>query len=154
MNLITNSAFETQKIGEELAKEIKQGLVIALNGELGSGKTTFVQGLARGLGVEEKIKSPTFVIAKKYKIPSKKSHPIEENNINLFYHFDCYRISSSRGLKDIELETIIDDAGNVVVIEWAENVENILPKKILLIDFEYIDNKKRRIRFNKKNIKN
>jgi len=87
---ITSNSNQTKKLGEKFAKEIlKKGVnvVIGLQGELGSGKTTFIQGFAKGLGIKEKILSPTFIIYKSYPLPT--------TNYKLFYHFDCYRIQKS-----------------------------------------------------------
>jgi len=90
---VTNSSEETQKLGRNFAKTLKNGDVIYLCGILGSGKTTFVQGLAQGLGINGRIISPTFVIVRNYKVKKNKV------NIISFYHIDLYRIGSG---KDIE----------------------------------------------------
>ncbi len=149
--IITDSAKETRGIGEILAKEItamnneqravnnyrKETLIIGLQGELGSGKTTFIQGLAKGLGVKEKITSPTFVILKKYKIPSK---IIKDA---FLFHIDCYRIKSE-DLLELGFEEIANDSQNIVVIEWAERAKKIL-KNALWIKFEYLGKSKRKI---------
>lgn len=139
---ITNSSEETRKLGEEFARSLLarlQGkiLIIALYGDLGSGKTTFVQGLAMGLGIKKRIISPTFVIVRNYKI-----------RINNFYHIDLYRINSND--KDIEglgVEEIINDKNNVVVIEWAEKLKNSMPKKRIDIKFFYEKDNVRKITF-------
>ena len=133
--LTTNPA-QTKKIGKKLAKRIlkskikKTAFVIGLTGELGGGKTTFSQGFAKGLGVKEKILSPTFVIMKKF---------------NNFYHVDCYRIKRPKELLDLGFKEIIKNPKNIVVIEWADRIRKIMPKSALWIKFEFIDEKKRRI---------
>jgi len=134
---ISKSAYDTTRLGGEFAKKLQGGDVIALYGDLGSGKTTFVQGLARGLGVKQRIISPTFVIIRQYKA----SPP----RCNAFYHIDLYRIDSERAIKGLGLEEIISDPQNIVAIEWAEKMGNMLPKKRIDIYFEYVDEHKRRI---------
>lgn len=156
LNIITKSAPETQKLGEILSQEIirtkfcfskktlaglknKKGLVIGLSGELGSGKTTFVQGLANGLRIKENITSPTFVILKKFDIPHQSS------NIKHFYHIDCYRLSRSHELIDLGFREILNHSQNLIVIEWAERVRGALPQDTLWIKFEYLGQEQRKI---------
>ncbi|MBU2068176.1 tRNA (adenosine(37)-N6)-threonylcarbamoyltransferase complex ATPase subunit type 1 TsaE [Patescibacteria group bacterium] len=134
--IITKSDQETKKLAGEIAQEIletarKEALVIGLEGDLGSGKTTFIQGVAQGLGIKDKITSPTFVIMKKY---------------NSFYHIDCYRIESN-DLLELGFKEIISQPGNIVMIEWAERVKDILPKNTIWIKFEYLYKNKRRITY-------
>lgn len=139
LEIITKSAQETQKTAKVLAQEIlgrsedHKTLVIGLQGELGSGKTTFVQGLAKGLGIKKPITSPTFVILKKYKIRATN-----------FYHIDCYRIQSE-DLLDLDFKEIINQPQNIIVIEWAERVKKILPADTLWIKFEYLNLNERKI---------
>ena len=134
---ITSSIKQTQKIAKEFAKEIsknprarKQGIVIGLKGELGGGKTTFVQALAKALGIKEKILSPTFVIFKKF---------------GNFYHFDCYRIKDSKEILGLGFKEIISNSQNIVVIEWADNIKKIMPPNTIWINFKLIDNTTRKI---------
>ena len=157
---LTISPPETKKLGEKLAKEILKGgfrknaVVIGLEGELGGGKTTFIQGLAKGLGIKEKILSPTFVILKKFKITKIKNQKLKIKNTNqnlkilrykTLYHIDCYRIKKPKELLDLGFKEIISNPKNIVTIEWAERVREILPKKIILIKFKFIDKNKRKI---------
>lgn len=133
---ITKNSSQTKKLGENLAKKIlklpqkKNALVIALSGDLGTGKTTFVQGFAKGLGVKEKITSPTFVLMKKFKN---------------FYHIDCYRIYEAKEIFNIGFKEIISEPKNIVAIEWVEKIEKILPKNIIKIKFKFISKNTRRI---------
>lgn len=134
---ITNSFEETQNLAEGFAKEIADGATLCLYGELGSGKTTFVQGFARGLGIKQRIISPTFIIIRQYKVsPSRR---------NAFYHIDLYRIESPQDFEGLGLEEILNDSGNIVAIEWAERMGELLPKDRIDIEFEYADEGKRRI---------
>lgn len=134
---ITNSAQGTQKIGQDLARKLKQGDFIALFGELGGGKTTFVQGLVKGLGIKRRIISPTFIILREYKIPGKPSN---------FYHIDLYRINMEEyEVPELGLDEIIKEEKDIVAVEWAEKMGDLLPKDRWEIKFEYIDENKRKI---------
>ncbi len=158
--IITQSGEETQKFGEEFAVALTDR-VIALYGELGSGKTTFVQGMTKGLGIKQRIISPTFVIVRQYKISPPRSPfghlgggeatTSTPARCNAFYHVDLYRIESKNELKGLGLEEIISDPQNIVAIEWAEKIKDLLPKKRIDIYFEYIDEHKRRITIKKSN---
>lgn len=137
MEIITQNSRETKKAGGILAEKIlknKKKVILGLEGDLGSGKTTFIQGLARGLKIKEKIASPTFVIFKKYSVQKRN-----------FYHIDCYRINSSDDLIDLGFEEILKSDKNIIVIEWAERIKDILPKNILWIKFEYLNQNKRKL---------
>lgn len=140
--LLTTSAGQTQKIGRILAKDIlKSGLgpkarVIGLVGDLGGGKTTFLQGFAGGLGLKEKILSPTFIIVRR---------------IKNFYHIDCYRIKNPKELLSLDFKKIIADPKNIVAVEWADQVKKIMPRNTIWINFEFINNKTRKITIDKYN---
>lgn len=136
----TACAKETQKIAEDLAGSLSGGTVLALHGDLGSGKTTFVQGLAKGLGIKGQIISPTFIIVRTYKLDKARL-----NDLNHFYHIDLYRIEHENGLVGLGIEEIIHDPKNIVAIEWAERMGSLLPEKRIDIRFEYVDEGKRRI---------
>lgn len=141
---ITSNSAQTKKLGEILAKKIlktrpkKSALVIGLEGELGTGKTTFLQGFAKGLGIREKILSPTFVIMKKFKI-------LRENIVHWFYHIDCYRIQKPKELLDFGFKEIISNPENLIVIEWADCIKKIIPKNAIWIKFVFMNEKKRKI---------
>ncbi len=137
----TKSFTQTQKLGESLAKEIlksgtgKSAVILCLQGELGAGKTTFLQGFAKGLDIKEKILSPTFILMKKFKINIK--------NFKNFYHFDCYRLNSSEEILHLDFKEIISNPENIVAIEWPEKISNILPQHIIKIVFKNLDKTKR-----------
>ena len=140
--IITKSDKETQKLAGEMAqgmlkREDKGSLIIGLEGDLGSGKTTFIQGIAQGLGIKDKITSPTFVIMKKY--------PWEKGE---FFHIDCYRIESE-DLLELDFKEIVNQPGNIVMIEWAERVRDILPDNVVWMKFEHLGEDKRRIIYDK-----
>ena len=164
---ITKSANQTRKLGEKLAKEIvsptttlnggkrwgrgfntpeKGAIVVAMQGDLGGGKTTFIQGFARGLGIKENITSPTFVILKKFEIAASRSSPPRNDRERIFYHIDAYRLEKSEDLMDLGIEKILLDSHNIVAIEWSEKIKKILPKNAVKIKFEFIDNTTRKIK--------
>ena len=140
---ITNNSFETALLGKEMAKKIlknrqnKKAQILALQGELGGGKTTFLQGFAKGLGIKEHILSPTFVIFKKFKI--------QDPFFNLFYHIDCYRLKNSKDLLSLGFEEFSSNPKNIIAIEWAEIIEDALPKNKISIHFKFEDKKRRTI---------
>jgi tRNA threonylcarbamoyladenosine biosynthesis protein TsaE len=145
---LTNSSKQTRRLGYVLAKEIlktklkrKKPFILGLTGELGGGKTTFLQGFARGLGIKERVLSPTFVIMRKFKIPIKKLPSPFFN----FYHIDCYRLRKIKEILDIDFRKIISSTQSIVAIEWADKIRNILPRDTIWIKFKFVDKEKRKI---------
>lgn len=132
--ILTNSFEETRKLGHELAKKLKGGEVLALHGDLGSGKTTFMQGLAMGLGIKRRIISPTFIIMRTYDIEN--TNP--ESGIRNLYHVDLYRIESERDVEGLGLMELLGEKESIVAIEWPDKVENLLPEDRIDIYFEYV----------------
>lgn len=130
MESITKSTEETKKLAIELAKKTKKGSVLALYGDLGSGKTTFTRFFVEALGLKSRVQSPTFVVARKY------------GYIN---HVDLYRLTDETEAKDIGIEEILTDSDSITLIEWPEIIENSLPEKTIKIYFEYIDENTRKI---------
>ena len=148
MRILTKTAKETQKIAKILAGEIlsfqnnrKKALVIALNGELGAGKTTFTQGFVAGLGVREYITSPTFVLMHEHKLSFKP----QTSRFKKLYHLDCYRLKNEKDLIDLDIKEIFANPENIVLIEWEEKVKKILPKETIKINFKYINKNEREI---------
>jgi tRNA threonylcarbamoyladenosine biosynthesis protein TsaE len=133
----TASADETGKLGQRLAQPLRGGDVIALSGELGSGKTTFTQGLARGLGIRASVTSPTFVLVSRYAAPDGR----------VLQHADCYRLAKAPlEMWDIGL-TDLYEGDDIVVIEWADRIPALLPDDHLAIAFTYLDELHRRLHF-------
>ena len=122
MEHVTNSPAETEAVGETLAGRLEPGTVIAFTGDLGAGKTAFVRGLARGLGITERVTSPTFTIVNEY----------EGGRLPLF-HFDMYRLGSADELFDIGWEDYLA-RGGVCAVEWSENVTDALEDGCLRVD--------------------
>jgi tRNA threonylcarbamoyladenosine biosynthesis protein TsaE len=141
--IITNSFEETQQMGFDFAKNLKGGEVLALYGDLGSGKTTFMQGLAKGLGITRNIISPTFIIMRTYEIRLE----IEDLRLKNLYHLDLYRIGNEEEAVDSGLKELMGDTENIVAIEWPDKIENILPEDRIDIMFAYLGDDKREIRF-------
>ncbi|MFA6142872.1 MAG: tRNA (adenosine(37)-N6)-threonylcarbamoyltransferase complex ATPase subunit type 1 TsaE [Candidatus Omnitrophota bacterium] len=139
MKIISNSVEETKRIGEKLAKKLKKGDCVALVGDLGAGKTIFTKGIAEGLGVKNAryVNSPTFVIIKEYKgrLP--------------LYHFDLYRLSSSSLIDAENFEEYFYGEG-VTVIEWADKVRRLLPKRYFEINLKVTGEERREIKISKR----
>ena len=133
MEHVTNSPSETEALGESLAGQLEPGTVIAFTGDRGAGKTAFVRGLARGLGVRERVTSPTFTIVNEY----------EGGRLPLF-HFDMYRLGSADELFDIGWEDYLARRG-VCAVEWSENVSDALDNDCLRVDIRRGENDDQRI---------
>lgn len=138
-NYISYSPQETQEIAGELAKTPGLGAV-TLTGDLGYGKTTFVQGFAKGLGISHRILSPTFIIMRTYDIPGSDKR---------LYHIDLYRIKSTDDLKSLGIEEVLNDPKAIVIIEWPDKFIDILPQQRLDITFVYVSDSQRRINIKK-----
>ena len=148
---------QTKKLAGLLAREIlrtknltKSALVLALSGDLGTGKTTFVQGFLRALGIRRKITSPTFVLMKKFQVPKPKSQiNYKLQNFKTIYHIDCYRIAKPDELLKFGLKEILNNPQNIVLIEWSEKIKKILPKNYIWLAFKHGEKENiRRIRIN------
>ena len=120
MQYVTNSEVETEALGVRLADELKAGAVIAFTGDLGAGKTAFTRGLARGLGWNGRVTSPTFTIVNEY-----------EGRLPLF-HFDLYRLGNEDELFDIGWEDYLD-RGGVCAVEWSERAWSLLPPETVYV---------------------
>ena len=141
---LTKNPAQTKKLGEILAKEVlrtkgsrKRALIIGLEGDLGGGKTTFLQGLAKGLGIKEKILSPTFIILKRFKVKNSTPHQKLRfgtgQEFKNFYHIDCYRIQKPKEILGIGFKEIISNPQNIVAVEWSDKNKKILPKSSIIL---------------------
>ena len=130
MESITTSSRMTEKLAGQFAKRLKPGLIVGLIGELGSGKTVFVRGLAKGIGIKTKVVSPTFILMRQYQ--------------NLV-HFDFYRVKSVGDALTCGLKDFLGKKDYICVVEWADKIKKILPKDTIIIKFEHIAKNKRRI---------
>lgn len=127
-----NNAKETEDLGILLGKKLKGGEVIAMSGDLGAGKTTMTKSIAKGLEINDHITSPTFTIVNEY-----------EGRVKL-YHFDVYRIGDIEEMYDLGFEEYIY-SNAVSIIEWANLIEEILPKDKINIDIISLDEEKRKV---------
>lgn len=132
IDLLSHSSLHTERLGERLGAAARPGDVFALRGELGTGKTVFVRGLARGMGVAGPVRSPTFVLVNEY-----------DGRVPL-YHLDFYRLDAPL-LANVGWEEFLE-LGGVVAIEWPERAEAILPEERLDVRFEHVADSKRRVR--------
>lgn len=137
--IITSSAKETQNLGKEFGQQLQPGDCVLLYGNLGAGKTTFVQGMAQGLGITKRIISPTFVILRSYEIPK-----------GMFYHVDLYRIETKHDVEQTGLFDILKNGKSIVAIEWPEKLHNLLPEKRWEVECKYVDEQQHAISITKR----
>ena len=130
---ITNGPEETEALGARLARALEPGAVVAFTGDLGAGKTAFVRGLARGLGVRDRVTSPTFTIVNEY----------EGGRLPLF-HFDLYRLGCADELFDIGWEDYLA-RGGVCAVEWSERMEELLEPGTIRVDLRRGEDESRRV---------
>jgi len=132
--IILKTEKDTQKLAQQIAKKLKGGEILALSGDLGAGKTTFTQYLAKALGVKEHVNSPTFVIMRIYKTSR---HPFQ-----FLAHVDAYRLDSENELEYLGLDQYIGQPHAITVIEWAEKIKKELKKnkKVVHLDFKVVKN--------------
>ncbi len=141
MKYRTNSAIVTKKLGVLLGKEIlkrsaRGPLVFALQGDLGAGKTTFIQGFAKGLGVRRLLTSPTFVLMRIY--------PLNHPRFKKLFHIDAYRIKKQKDLSVLGVGEILSVPSHIILIEWAERMKKLLPRRTVWISFEHGRNENER----------
>jgi tRNA threonylcarbamoyladenosine biosynthesis protein TsaE len=142
MEKITHNQAETQAIGKKIASTLLSGDIICLDGDLGSGKTTLVQGIAEALGVTGEITSPTFTLMNVYDITT-----LKHESIKTFVHIDTYRLKNEQELIDIGAEDYIGQPGVVSIIEWPEKITNFLTdKKVTTITLEHLGSDERKIK--------
>ncbi len=144
----TRGAKKTQKLAADLARKIvklkpqKHARVFALEGELGAGKTTFIQGFAKALKIRQRITSPTFVLMRHYKM--------ETRDWKLLVHIDAFRLKDWHDLVSLGIKDIFANPGNIILIEWAERVQPILPKKHTRIHIDHLEKNTRKITITEK----
>lgn len=154
----TKSQLETIKLAKMVVAKLENlktngAGVIALEGELGAGKTTLVKGLAKELKIKEKVKSPTFVLVKNYKIPNSELRIRNRirnpksviGQFKYLYHIDCYRLTNYKDLVALGIKDMFKEEGSIIAIEWSERVKSILPKKRITVRIDHADKNKRAI---------
>ena len=138
MKKVFKNEKETLAFAEKFAKTLRGGEVVALIGELGAGKTVFTRGLAHGLGIKERVQSPTFLLMKIYDAKTQKAAKTQK--IKFLCHVDAYRLSNAAELADIGILDWLGRADTVTVIEWADKVAALLRnKKVIKINFKLGD---------------
>ncbi|MBI4098095.1 MAG: tRNA (adenosine(37)-N6)-threonylcarbamoyltransferase complex ATPase subunit type 1 TsaE [Candidatus Levybacteria bacterium] len=135
---LTNSSSETKNLGSKFAKALKSGDVVLLYGTLGGGKTTFVQGIARGLGIKDRILSPTFVLIR--------THLVKNDQIKKMNHVDLYRTNKQTDIVGLGLKEIVNEEAQVTIIEWADRLSDFKPQKGYEVYFKHLNKRQREIR--------
>ena len=141
--ILSKSLEETKEAAkvflQKLLPENNCATVVALSGDLGSGKTTFVQSIAKILGIKENLTSPTFVLIKNY--------TLDASRFTLLFHIDAYRLKNGEELKKLGWDETVSNPKNLIFIEWPENVSNAIPKNAIKMSFQFIEEKTRKISF-------
>lgn len=143
MEVICENLDDTKKLATSFAKILNGGEVITLTGDLGAGKTTFTQSLAKAIGVREPVTSPTFTLMNQYNGKKLK-----------LYHFDMYRIENIDEILEVGLTEFFGNKDAVCIIEWAENIQKLLPKNLIKIKINKLGELKREFIFENVNFKN
>jgi len=131
IEFFSRSAEQTRRVGMRLGAMLHTGDLVCLQGDLGAGKTTLVQGLAQGWGSADAVSSPTFVLVNVYRKPEGA----------MLFHLDTYRIDSTPEAEELDLDTML--AQGPLVVEWAERVKALLPGENLWVKLEYLDEEQR-----------
>jgi tRNA threonylcarbamoyladenosine biosynthesis protein TsaE len=138
------SSAETAQLGREFGEQIKNSgrkgagkgaFILALQGDIGAGKTTFTQGFARGLGIKRRTASPTFILMRRFAIPRGNSARV--GLFKNFYHIDAYRLKKLDSLEPLGLREIFVDPVNIILIEWPEKIKKTLPRGTVWVKFKY-----------------
>ena len=135
MDVFSRSPEHTRHLGMRLGKALQPGDVICLQGDLGAGKTTFVQGVAQGWGSVDSVSSPTFIIVNMYR----------DGNQKQLFHMDAYRLDSTPEAEELDLDTML--AQGPLLIEWPERMAPLIPNERLWVQLEYINEEEREMRF-------
>jgi tRNA threonylcarbamoyladenosine biosynthesis protein TsaE len=139
MEILSTSTAETEKLAKTLADKVKPGMVLALFGDLGSGKTTFSSFLVKALGFDSRVQSPTFVIHRLY------SSAVPNSAIKVIHHVDLYRLTSREDVLDVGLSEMLQEQDSLVLIEWPELAMDFLPQDVVKLYFTTIDENVRNI---------
>ena len=135
LEIISRNAEQTRRVGMRLGSLLQPGIVICLEGDLGAGKTTLVQGLAAGWGSLDPVTSPTFVLVNVYRRADQ----------NRFFHFDAYRLNTPEEAFQLDIEDMLDEGA--LVVEWADKVVSALPREYLWVSLRWIDETQRDLIF-------
>lgn len=136
--MISSSVNDTSTFAHKFLETLNPGDVVALIGDLGAGKTTFVQGIAHALGIEEPVTSPTFVLWRQYET--------QHEQFNFLHHFDLYRLESEKEVFDLGLQELFSQPDGLIIVEWADKFERLFPQETVWLTFKYIDDETREIK--------
>jgi len=135
LGFFSRSPEQTRRIGARLGEQLRAGDVICLQGDLGAGKTTFVQGMAQGWGSLDSVSSPTFIIVNEYR----------RTNEDKLFHMDAYRLDSAPEAEELDLDSMLADGA--LLIEWPERIDGLVPTEHLWISLEYMGEEEREMKF-------
>lgn len=136
IEFLSRSPEQTRRVGMRLGEALQAGDVICLQGDLGAGKTTFVQGIARGWGSLDPVSSPTFILVNVYR----------HADGGQLFHLDAYRLESTLEAEELDLPTML--AEGPLLIEWPERMQRLIPRERLWVDLEHVDQEERHMKFN------
>ena len=135
MDFFSRSPEQTRRVGSRLGGALQAGDVICLQGELGAGKTTFVQGIAQGWGSLDSVSSPTFILVNMYRRADQ----------DQLFHMDAYRLESTPEAEELDLDSML--AQGALLIEWPERMDGLIPTERLWVNLEHIDDEERQMKF-------
>lgn len=135
MDFFSRSPDQTRRVGMRLGEALRAGDVICLQGDLGAGKTTLVQGIAEGWGSVDSVSSPTFILVNVYRDPDQKR----------LFHMDAYRLDSISEAEELDLDSMLDQGP--LIIEWPERMNKLIPDEHLWVQLEYVDEEEREMKF-------
>ncbi len=134
-DFFSRSPEQTRRIGMRLGNTLQTGDIICLQGDLGAGKTTFVQGVAQGWGSLDSVSSPTFILVNIYRRADEKK----------LFHMDAYRLDSAPEAEELDLDSML--AEGALLVEWPERMNSLIPRERIWVDFEYLAEEQRKMRF-------
>lgn len=135
LEFFSRSPEQTRRVGMRLGTLLRRGSVLCLSGDLGSGKTTMVQGIARGWGSPDNVTSPTFILVNQYRRPDG----------NRMYHLDAYRLAGAMEAEDLDLDLMLEEG--CLVIEWPEKIQDVLPGNTLWVNLAWLSEETRHMVF-------
>jgi len=136
MDFFSRSPEQTRRIGMRLGGVLRAGDLICLQGDLGAGKTTFVQGIAQGWGSLDSVSSPTFILVNVYR----------RDDQSQLFHMDAYRLDSTPEAEELDLDSML--AEGALIIEWPERMAGLIPAERLWVNLEHVDDEEREMKFN------
>jgi tRNA threonylcarbamoyladenosine biosynthesis protein TsaE len=142
MDFFSRSPEQTRRVGRRLGEALETGDVICLQGDLGAGKTTFVQGIAQGWGSVDSVSSPTFILVNVYRRADQSKGG---STLPLLFHMDAYRLDSTPEAEELDLDSMLTQG--TLLIEWPERMNGLIPKEHLWVNLEHIDDEEREMKF-------